>query len=48
MSHEFDWEGDQPLQKELKDLIIYEMHVRGFTIQAPDVTPKVTQIHSPY
>lgn len=39
--HVFDWEGDKPLQKELKDLIIYEMHIRGFTIAAPDVTPKV-------
>ncbi|XP_022973965.1 isoamylase 1, chloroplastic [Cucurbita maxima] len=28
---EFDWEGDLPLQHPQKDLIIYEMHVRGFT-----------------
>uniref|UniRef100_A0A9I9DED4 isoamylase n=1 Tax=Cucumis melo TaxID=3656 RepID=A0A9I9DED4_CUCME len=27
----FDWEGDLPLQHAQKDLIIYEMHVRGFT-----------------
>ncbi|GAU11796.1 hypothetical protein TSUD_75470, partial [Trifolium subterraneum] len=31
-SHEeFDWEGDLPLKYPQKDLIIYEMHVRGFT-----------------
>lgn len=29
--HEFDWEGDLPLKHPQKDLIIYEMHVRGFT-----------------
>lgn len=28
---QFDWEGDLPLQHAQKDLIIYEMHVRGFT-----------------
>ncbi|XP_028760019.1 isoamylase 1, chloroplastic [Neltuma alba] len=30
-SDEFDWEGDLPLKYPQKDLIIYEMHVRGFT-----------------
>ncbi|WZY91917.1 hypothetical protein YC2023_064246 [Brassica napus] len=28
---EFDWEGDMPLKLSQKDLVIYEMHVRGFT-----------------
>lgn len=28
---EFDWEGDLPLKYPQKDLVIYEMHVRGFT-----------------
>lgn len=28
---EFDWEGDLPLHSPQKDLIIYEMHIRGFT-----------------
>ena len=38
---DFDWEGDQPLHLPMEDLIIYEMHVRGFTrdqssgVQAP-------------
>eukprot|EP00271_Cylindrocystis_brebissonii_P014372 TRINITY_DN35711_c0_g1_i1.p1 TRINITY_DN35711_c0_g1~~TRINITY_DN35711_c0_g1_i1.p1 ORF type:complete len:914 (-),score=89.55 TRINITY_DN35711_c0_g1_i1:950-3463(-) len=28
---EFDWEGDSPPKIPQKDLVIYEMHVRGFT-----------------
>jgi len=27
----FDWQGDRPLKKTIRDTIIYEMHVRGFT-----------------
>jgi isoamylase len=27
----FDWQGDKPLNLPLKDLVIYEMHIRGFT-----------------
>jgi glycogen operon protein len=27
----FDWEGDRPLGLPTEDLVIYEMHVRGFT-----------------
>lgn len=27
----FDWEGDVPLELPMEDLVIYEMHVRGFT-----------------
>jgi glycogen operon protein len=29
--HDFDWEDDRPLELPLEDLVIYEMHVRGFT-----------------
>ena len=29
--NDFDWEGDKQLNIPLEDLIIYEMHVRGFT-----------------
>jgi glycogen operon protein len=29
--HDYDWEGDQVLRLPMKDLIIYEMHVAGFT-----------------
>jgi len=28
---DFDWEGDRPLGLPFTDLVIYEMHVRGFT-----------------
>jgi isoamylase len=28
---EYDWEGDEPLNRPIEDTIIYEMHVRGFT-----------------
>lgn len=27
----FDWQGDRPLERPMKELIIYEMHIRGFT-----------------
>jgi glycogen operon protein len=28
---DFDWENDRPLEIPIEDLVIYEMHVRGFT-----------------
>jgi isoamylase len=28
----FDWEGDLPLKRPLSDTVIYETHVRGFTV----------------
>jgi len=28
---DYDWEGDTPLNRPMKDTIIYEMHVAGFT-----------------
>jgi glycogen operon protein len=28
---DFDWDGDRPLGTPIEDLVIYEMHVRGFT-----------------
>jgi glycogen operon protein len=28
---DFDWEGDRPLEIPLEELVVYEMHVRGFT-----------------
>ena len=31
---DFDWEADRPLETPLEDLVIYEMHVRGFTRHA--------------
>jgi glycogen operon protein len=34
---EFDWEGDEPLRIPFADTVIYETHVRGFTMIHPDV-----------
>ncbi|KAL6194575.1 hypothetical protein ACLB2K_035657 [Fragaria x ananassa] len=34
----FNWEGDLPLNYPQKDLIIYEMHVRGFTRHESSMT----------
>jgi glycogen operon protein len=31
---DFDWEGDRPLEIPFENLVIYEMHVRGFTRHA--------------
>lgn len=31
IAEDFDWEDDRPLGLPLEDLVIYEMHVRGFT-----------------
>lgn len=31
ITDDFDWEGDRPLEIPEEDLIIYEMHLRGFT-----------------
>jgi glycogen operon protein len=31
VAEDFDWEGDRPLQLPLEELVIYELHVRGFT-----------------
>ncbi|EPS64233.1 isoamylase isoform 1, partial [Genlisea aurea] len=35
---EFDWEGDLPLRLPQRELIIYEMHVRGFTRHESSMT----------
>jgi glycogen operon protein len=40
--NDFDWEGDRPLEIAEEDLIIYEMHVRGFTCHP---SSKVTPAH---
>jgi glycogen operon protein len=37
VDHNFDWEGDKPLNIPYHKLIIYEAHVKGFTIQHPDI-----------
>jgi isoamylase len=35
----FDWAGDTPPGHALTDSVIYELHVKGFTIGHPDVPP---------
>ena len=35
----FTWGDDQPLRTPWHDTVIYELHVKGFTIQHPDVPP---------
>ncbi len=37
----FDWEGDRPLKIPLSDSIIYEVHVKGFSISKPEVPPEL-------
>lgn len=35
----FTWGDDQPLRTPWHETVIYELHVKGFTIQHPDVPP---------
>lgn len=37
----FDWEGDELLNTPLHQSIIYEAHVKGFTMQHPDIDPEI-------
>ncbi len=37
----FDWEGDRALKIPLSDSIIYEVHVKGFSICKPEVPPEL-------
>ena len=39
---DYDWEGDEPLNRPLNNAVIYEMHVRGFT---NDTSSRVKQPH---
>ena len=34
VNHDYDWEFDQPINRPLADSIIYELHVRGFTMHS--------------
>jgi len=38
---EFDWEGDRPLHTPWTQTVIYETHVRGFTMGHPDVSEQL-------
>ena len=37
--HRFDWENDRPLQRAARETVIYELHVRGFTIHPSSGVP---------
>lgn len=37
----FDWAGDRPLQRPWHETVIYELHVKGFTAQKPDIPPEL-------
>jgi glycogen operon protein len=37
---QFDWAGDQSPRHDWQDTVIYELHVKGFTAQHPDVPPQ--------
>jgi glycogen operon protein len=36
----FSWNGDRRPAVPWQDMVIYEMHVRGFTMNHPDVPPQ--------
>ena len=37
VNHDFDWEDDRPLQTPWHETIIYEVHLKGFTQQHPEI-----------
>ncbi|WP_295129133.1 glycogen debranching protein GlgX [uncultured Chitinophaga sp.] len=41
IDHAFDWEGDKPLKTPYRQTVIYEMHVKGFTKQHPDIPEEI-------
>jgi isoamylase len=42
----FDWQDDRPLRVPYNETIIYEAHVRGMTMQHPDIPPDVRGTYS--
>ena len=40
MDNAFDWQSDHPPAVTWRDTVIYELHVKGFTQQHPDVPPE--------
>jgi isoamylase len=38
---EYDWEGDAPLLLPYADTVLYETHVKGFTMRHPDIPSEV-------
>ncbi len=37
----FDWENDRPPSTSVHDSVVYELHVKGFTAQHPDIPPEL-------
>ncbi len=37
----FDWSNDRPPATPMDETVMYELHVRGFTMQHPDIEPEV-------
>jgi isoamylase len=37
----FDWENDRPPSTSVHDTVVYELHVKGFTAQHPDIPPEL-------
>jgi isoamylase len=37
----FDWGSDTPPRRDYADTVIYELHVRGFTMRHPEVPPEL-------
>ena len=42
----YDWEGDEHLNIPLHETIIYELHVKGFTYQHPDIPDEIKGTYS--
>lgn len=41
VGNHYDWEGDRPLRTPLHRSIVYEAHVRGFTMRHPEIPPEL-------
>jgi isoamylase len=37
----YDWEGDAQLHRRSADSVLYEVHVKGFTMRHPDIPPEL-------
>jgi glycogen operon protein len=37
----YDWEGDTQLSRPYADTVLYEVHVKGFTMRHPDIPPAI-------
>src|SRR6185295_8147737 len=42
----FDWDGDEPLRRSMAETIVYETHVKGFSMLHPDVPEELRGTYS--